>query len=42
MADIAILVGIAAYALLLGKIERIPDPDEGSHYSQLLTGTKIM
>lgn len=42
VADIAILVGIAAYALLLGKIERIPDPDEGSHYSQSLTGTKIM
>jgi hypothetical protein len=25
---VAILVGIAGYAFLLGKIERIPEPDE--------------
>jgi MFS transporter, ACS family, D-galactonate transporter len=30
-AAIAILVGIAGYAFLLGKIERIPDPEAGSH-----------
>jgi hypothetical protein len=26
-AAVAILVGIAGYAFLLGKIERIPDPE---------------